>query len=1119
MQNANHSQRPTGRGRPSVSSEQPQICKRATTSSALNVAVSSIISSNETTNHFLGSGAVQRPWMRSAASGLPHQPSTTIPSAHPSHEGLTSSATDVPAPAVLANESTPANGADSTFSPPLGEKALPLYRFVPSPPSTSAECAAGDKSPQADTGGLTHRNLKRNRDVIEETKTPSREIEVLDLTLSEGEESPPTQSVPESTLAPTSHREVAAPNQPSLLPEVPPSEPNSKPDMVTTDEHQTSIDQRAAQNLPTSTFENTQPRGTTSPQHLAQWSSTNSVSVQTGKDTSISNDDHGQSINVPSSALPVGNGPRQESLGPTPPNPAPHNKSAVSVDTQSSYQLSNTQLLTPENSPLNQFNHHLSRKRTGIQAFSSVQHPENPQKKTSHTHSSSRGVQENPTTQLVNACNQPTCQTGESTASEQSRPPPQASNSSVPKASSILATLNSNVEEMSSRIDLNTPQWKMRLPWLEAACKSGDLLFLHLNQLFCLWSLNTAASRCLGLSQACDTGFFILELLFGKNQDLPRELFVFLAGWPSSTYALEFSQQLTQWTSGIAQFLPILGSRWQLFRQHHIDRGIPPMVTHIVHNLSCPLSTTLPSAIFCSIQKQLCPKAPAEIQMLGFNLFKNNMRDAYNGIPTSGNITHFENSYRAIYVHYSQMPGLTQDQINEVNGLLARNNLLRPSTAGSQTPTQYVRVGTGPNSNLSASFIQQNLGNTNRAMQPVQAPGPLRPNFARTQNVSISQNRSIHPSEVTRNQDSAPSLAPPPLLAVGHSPSAHERLLPINSQHLPDFLVNPNPAQEALHQVQLRQPITELRDMESSKQTRLYQYIEAFLLKPHFWLPASGFIVVHFDATSDLVGKRSEILEQFLGTFELPKRIIHPGSVIFNLRCVKLSDCRDDDDLLGSSWAARPTCWPQHLFISLNGHHLEIRRKRHHRRDLPIDVTSFVKAGRNEVKISVHPEDNERDIQHGVAVEVIGFHNHQDVVKLATKISSTTALEAITSSMAHQQNSDDDVVLVDGSMTISVTDPFSSRMFTTPVRGKTCKHHECFDLETFLTSRQSDNKDALTGVYVWQCPICKEDARPCSLVIDGFFQAVRDKLVSSNQKEVRAIIVKADGSWLPKLEA
>ena len=52
----------------------------------------------------------------------------------------------------------------------------------------------------------------------------------------------------------------------------------------------------------------------------------------------------------------------------------------------------------------------------------------------------------------------------------------------------------------------------------------------------------------------------------------------------------------------------------------------------------------------------------------------------------------------------------------------------------------------------------------------------------------------------------------------------------------------------------------------------------------------------------------------------------------------------------------------------------------------------------------------------------------------------------------------------------------------------------------------------------WRCPLCKADARPQSLVVDGFLVEVRAKLAERGLLGTRSIIVEADGSWKPKAE-
>jgi hypothetical protein len=52
----------------------------------------------------------------------------------------------------------------------------------------------------------------------------------------------------------------------------------------------------------------------------------------------------------------------------------------------------------------------------------------------------------------------------------------------------------------------------------------------------------------------------------------------------------------------------------------------------------------------------------------------------------------------------------------------------------------------------------------------------------------------------------------------------------------------------------------------------------------------------------------------------------------------------------------------------------------------------------------------------------------------------------------------------------------------------------------------------------WRCPICRADARPQYLVVDGFLEEVKKALDAQGRSNTRAINVHQDGSWKPKAE-
>lgn len=113
---------------------------------------------------------------------------------------------------------------------------------------------------------------------------------------------------------------------------------------------------------------------------------------------------------------------------------------------------------------------------------------------------------------------------------------------------------------------------------------------------------------------------------------------------------------------------------------------------------------------------------------------------------------------------------------------------------------------------------------------------------------------------------------------------------------------------------------------------------------------------------------------------------------------------------------------------------------------------------------------------------------------------------------------DDELSVVNDYIAIELVDPFMARIFDVPARGRTCKHQECFDLDAFLSTRVSKSgSDPMKEN--WKCPICGGDCRPSNLIIDNFLADVRAELLRSGKlEETRAIHVKADGTWQPKID-
>lgn len=353
----------------------------------------------------------------------------------------------------------------------------------------------------------------------------------------------------------------------------------------------------------------------------------------------------------------------------------------------------------------------------------------------------------------------------------------------------------------------------------------------------------------------------------------------------------------------------------------------------------------------------------------------------------------------------------------------------------------------------------------------------------------------------------------------GQRQTIYTRLLPPPDQSLVP-IPHPQPSRVALHQAHLRSPPMRKFNEEGDEDVdiRYYQYLHGFALMPqqlHDFQPTVSCQLSVSDA--DFSRKAVDIppFDHVLG-----KRCVSNGSKLYRLRCVRLA--ANKTSVSGSEWVVADTFWPTCFYPEINGYQLEVRRKQHHNKDLPLDLTPYICKGENTIGVTVLRATKEERLHvYAIAVEVIEVGNHATVFRAPQPKQAFEILSAITKSLKPSVD-DDDLIALDEHTTINVTDPYTARMFEIPVRGKTCVHRECFDLATFLHTRKPgervQNPTAPTSPDEWKCPICGSDARPHSLIIDGFLQDVRGTLQQNGLLDTKAILVKADGSWTAKEE-
>jgi len=247
-------------------------------------------------------------------------------------------------------------------------------------------------------------------------------------------------------------------------------------------------------------------------------------------------------------------------------------------------------------------------------------------------------------------------------------------------------------------------------------------------------------------------------------------------------------------------------------------------------------------------------------------------------------------------------------------------------------------------------------------------------------------------------------------------------------------------------------------------------------------------------------------------------RDIDENSKFARLRCIKWDETEDPTE---EAWAASDTKWIPRSYFSLNGLPLEQRKKIHHGKDMPIDFTHLLREGENTLEFTVltRPSDTSHQ-KYLLAVEVMGVASYDAIKERLFNenfVPADVVLNGIKRQLAPSANNDEIALLSESTLSITLFDPFSqSKYCDIPVRSKACPHNDCFDLRIFLTTRA--RKGGASVADQWRCPVCRGDARPQALILDGFVKQVCEQLHSMGLSNTRAIVVSKDGTWRPKKE-
>ncbi|KEQ77580.1 hypothetical protein M436DRAFT_36514 [Aureobasidium namibiae CBS 147.97] len=332
---------------------------------------------------------------------------------------------------------------------------------------------------------------------------------------------------------------------------------------------------------------------------------------------------------------------------------------------------------------------------------------------------------------------------------------------------------------------------------------------------------------------------------------------------------------------------------------------------------------------------------------------------------------------------------------------------------------------------------------------------------------------------------------------------------------------NPDYRKSALHQAHLRSPVLVPKTPDTSispVSNEHYRRVVGFALPP-YRLAVKPVQEISFQLTPQAIGRLLKVKVGANG--DPPAGEVDVNSITLRLRCCEVAPSQPLP--AENKWVLLDGSWPMQAYFTVNQNPLEPRRKLHHGKCLPIDITRCVSADSNKLVVRINRSKYDKSpFNYAVAIEVVGFTTGNSIKEDCMKrlIPSEQVLDAIKKSLV----SNDDDLVMQSNFTLQLYEPFSNaKIFDLPVRSQDCMHKQAFDLDVFLETRleqkSQSRKGRISKIDAWRCPICRADSRPQRLVVDGFLMAVRESLAARSMLKTRAINVESDGSWTPVHEA
>ena len=706
-----------------------------------------------------------------------------------------------------------------------------------------------------------------------------------------------------------------------------------------------------------------------------------------------------------------------------------------------------------------------------------------------------------------------------------------------------------------------------RFRLLREACELEDMAYLAMHQVFCVNDVLKSKSQ----ASPIVAGIQFLSQLLLENDSFDKESLEWFSTFPSSfpispdAYFLEYN--------AVQSRLKHIEQNWSPFQEYFITQRSPPLDIDIMVTLHVS-SPILQRIMYRCISRAIWPPNPQDNCLQGyFDLFTryqtDNRRlrfmpgfsDAERNRRLVANyqaqIRETQERLRLHQSHLTTQPHQASSSTIAVSGTpmnlpattVVSSNAYPLNTTQGSTPfgfPPYMLSNNGQHiwyGNQQAYVSNQqssSLPTSQPHLHSTQASGitsssannvnPFRRGPGRPRRNGTSQPGPSQPVSQPQRHNTLPSSSQSPSRFVTQTiplqqqqqqyvrndPHTQAQPIPVSLFRSIDYSGTPlHPLTSTLHQAHLEESAInvilqdENADITSSKH---FHYLDSFALLPALIFPKDRNRRLNFTISNASFNHLAKPSKAYATT----QLLLRPGSQTYRLRCVKVP--RPDGmhfDKTGSLWSTLETYWPEFIVVMLNDRNLEIRRKEVHGKDHYIEISDFIREGENKLYISLLRSlvNLAKDSHtYAFAIEVLEIKSIDAARQESRHIAENITRDAI---MSRLKVSDPDVEVISGEpIRISLIDPISLKLIASPVRGASCKHFDCFDLESFLSTRFDSSSPQCAKPEAFRCPICQGDARPMVLIHDDWQMGILRQYADPERKRgVTCIVVDDRGDW------